>query len=79
MLRNETGSQIFSSHVDMQGNYMPIISVNNFQISINLAYLQLVYNTGLAWIQAEIRKIIYLEIIMEEAAEVQGKIALLRR
>jgi hypothetical protein len=39
----------------------------------------LVYNTGLAWIQAEIRKIIYLEIIMEAAAEVQGKIALLRR
>lgn len=79
MLRNETGSQIFSSHVDMQGNYMPIISINNFQKSINLAYLQLVYNIGLAWIQAEIRKIIYLEIIMEEAVEVQGKIALLRR
>ena len=79
MLRNKTGSQIFSLHVDMQGNYMPIISINNFQISINLAYAQSLYNIGLAWIQAEIRKIIYLEIIMEEAVEVQGKIALLRR
>jgi hypothetical protein len=39
----------------------------------------LVYNTGLVWIQAEIRKTIYLEIVMEEAVEVQGKIALLRR
>jgi hypothetical protein len=36
----------------------------------------LAYNTDLVWIQAEIRKIIYLEIIMEEAVEVQGKIAL---